>query len=222
MRKPVMVVKLGGSLLFNEKGPKMDYFKKIVPVLKTLRKENALILIVGMGKYLKNYVDCFSDMITNAQRECVNIDLLHGTADLFSFLIDGIVAKDMREMQNFRGLGKTIIMDPSMPGHSTDMDAAIAAEYFGANILVKITNIDGIYTGNPKKDKNAKKYERIKFEEIAEICSKQEFSPNVYGVLDYVASKIIARSGIKTIVINGTEPEKIIENIEKKNGTIIG
>lgn len=222
MRKPTMVMKLGGSLLFDEKGPKMDYFKRIVPVIKTLQEENDLILIVGMGKYLKSYVDRFKGMITNAQMECVSIDLLHGTADLFSFLLDGVVAREMREMHNLRRCGRTVVMDPSMPGYSTDMDAAIAAEYFGADMLVKLTNIDGIYTGNPKKDKNAKRYERIRFEDIAEICSKQEFSPNAYGVLDYVASKIIARSKVKTLVISGSNPDKITENIEKKNGTIIG
>jgi uridylate kinase len=52
------------------------------------------------------------------------------------------------------------------PFFTTDTAAALRAVEIGADVLLKGTRVDGVYTADPEKDKSAKKYESISFEEV--------------------------------------------------------
>ncbi len=52
------------------------------------------------------------------------------------------------------------------PYFSTDTAAALRAMEINADILLKATSVDGIYTADPKRDPTAKRYETISYEEI--------------------------------------------------------
>jgi len=54
------------------------------------------------------------------------------------------------------------------PFVTTDTAAALRASEIHANVLLKATNVDGVYTADPEKDKTATKYERISFTEAYE------------------------------------------------------
>jgi len=52
------------------------------------------------------------------------------------------------------------------PFVTTDTAAALRASEIGADLLLKATNVDGVYTGDPKMEPNAKRLKRISYEEI--------------------------------------------------------
>lgn len=52
------------------------------------------------------------------------------------------------------------------PYFTTDTAATLRAIEIEANVILKGTRVDGIYTADPEKDKNATKYDTIKFEEV--------------------------------------------------------
>ncbi len=54
------------------------------------------------------------------------------------------------------------------PYFTTDSAASIRAIEIGADVILKGTRVDGIYTADPEKDKNAVKYEMISFTEAYE------------------------------------------------------
>ncbi len=54
------------------------------------------------------------------------------------------------------------------PYFTTDTAAALRAIEIEANVILKGTRVDGIYTADPEKDSSAKKYDTIKFEELYE------------------------------------------------------
>ena len=64
------------------------------------------------------------------------------------------------------------------PYFTTDTAAAWRAIEIGADIVIKGTNVDGIYTADPKKDPNAKKFNQLSFQEVYE---------NKYSVMDLTA-----------------------------------
>ena len=64
------------------------------------------------------------------------------------------------------------------PYFTTDTAAALRAIEIGADIVIKGTNVDGIYTADPKKDPNAKKFNQLSFQEVYE---------NKYSVMDLTA-----------------------------------
>ena len=51
------------------------------------------------------------------------------------------------------------------PFFTTDTAAALRGAEIGAEIVLKATKVDGVYTADPKKDPNATRYQRISFDE---------------------------------------------------------
>jgi uridylate kinase len=52
------------------------------------------------------------------------------------------------------------------PYFTTDTCAALRATELNADVLLKATKVDGIYSADPKKDKNAKLYREISYEQV--------------------------------------------------------
>jgi uridylate kinase len=54
------------------------------------------------------------------------------------------------------------------PYFTTDTAATLRAIEIGADVILKGTRVDGIYTADPEKEKDAKKYDKISFTEVYE------------------------------------------------------
>jgi uridylate kinase len=54
------------------------------------------------------------------------------------------------------------------PFFTTDSAASLRALEIGAEVLLKATKVGGVYSGDPEKDPDAKRYERISFFEVLE------------------------------------------------------
>ena len=64
--------------------------------------------------------------------------------------------------------GRAIILAAGTgnPYFTTDTSAALRATEIMADVLLKATKVDGIYSADPKKDKNAKLYKQITYEQV--------------------------------------------------------
>ncbi|MCC7005322.1 MAG: UMP kinase [Ottowia sp.] len=64
--------------------------------------------------------------------------------------------------------GKAVIFAAGTgnPFFTTDTAAALRGAEMGAQIVLKATKVDGIYTADPKKDPSATRYETISFDEV--------------------------------------------------------
>jgi uridylate kinase len=54
------------------------------------------------------------------------------------------------------------------PFFTTDSAAALRAVEIGADVVLKATKVDGIYSADPRKDKGAKRYEHLTYDEVIE------------------------------------------------------
>ena len=63
--------------------------------------------------------------------------------------------------------GKVVIFAAGTgnPFFTTDTAAALRASEMGAEIVLKATKVDGVYTSDPKTDPGAKRYQRVSFDE---------------------------------------------------------
>ena len=52
------------------------------------------------------------------------------------------------------------------PFFTTDTAAALRAIEIGADVLIKATKVDGIYTADPVKDRSASRYERLSYDKV--------------------------------------------------------
>lgn len=99
------------------------------------------------------------------------------------------------------------------PFFTTDTAAALRAVEIGADVLLKGTKVDGIYTADPKKDPTAKKYETITFDEA--------YSKNLQ-VMDMTAFTMCKENELPIVVFdinNKTNLKNII--LGEKVGTLV-
>ena len=80
------------------------------------------------------------------------------------------------------------------PFFTTDTAAALRASEVGAEIVLKATKVDGVYTADPKKDPTAKRYDRLTFDEAIQrnlkvmdataltLCRDQKLPVNVFSI----------------------------------------
>ena len=73
-----------------------------------------------------------------------------------------------RQATAYMNAGKVVIFagGTGNPFFTTDSAAALRAAEIGADALLKGTQVDGVYSADPKKDPNAIRYERISHEEV--------------------------------------------------------
>ena len=126
------------------------------------------------------------------------------------------------ELGRFFASGKVVAMGGLQPGHSTNAVAAIAAETIKANLFLNATDVDGVYTADPSKDPTAKRLEEVNVNKLSEILARSEMSAGSYDLMDPIALRIIQRSRIPTIILNGRNITNVTKAIRReKTGTRI-
>ncbi|MBF0506613.1 MAG: UMP kinase [Nitrospirae bacterium] len=99
------------------------------------------------------------------------------------------------------------------PYFTTDTAAALRAMEIGAEIILKGTKVDGVYTADPMKDPDAKKYDRISYQDVLKYSLK---------VMDSTAITLCMDNNLPIIVFDLKKADNIKNLISgKKIGTMV-
>ncbi|MBQ1962428.1 MAG: UMP kinase, partial [Clostridia bacterium] len=99
------------------------------------------------------------------------------------------------------------------PFFSTDTAAALRAAEIGADVIFKATNVDGVYDSDPKKNPDAKKFDRLTH---MDVLQKE------LHVMDSTAASLCMDNGIKILVFNLDDPDNIVRAMTgDHNGTLV-
>jgi uridylate kinase len=99
------------------------------------------------------------------------------------------------------------------PYFSTDTAAALRAIQIKADVMIKATSVDGVYTADPKKDPNAKRYETISYRDVM----LEEL-----GVMDQTAVTLCKENRLPLIVLNIHEHGAVERAVRgERVGTIV-
>ena len=115
--------------------------------------------------------------------------------------------------------GKILIAAGWKPGFSSDYDAVILAERFNAKTVINLSNIEKVYTADPKKDPSARPLDRISWDDFRAMVG-DEWVPGKNVPFDPVASRHAQKIGVKVICAAG----KDLANLENiiRGGNFIG
>jgi len=91
------------------------------------------------------------------------------------------------------------------PFFSTDTAASLRAMEIKADILLKATSVDGIYTADPKKDASATKFQEISYTDIIRLNLK---------VMDTTAVSLCRDNNMPMMVFSMKEPGNIVRVIQ--------
>ena len=220
-----LVISLGGSLLTRQLTP--ENFKKYANVLKRLKSEgHKLVVVCGGGKVCREYRDVAKELGgDNVLLDWIGIEASHMNA----FTLIAALGKDahpmsLRTVKDVKKYfnKKILVCGGNLPSCSTGYDAALFAEAIKADLLIKASDVDGVYSADPDKDPNAKKFDRLTHDEFLKIILKNPQIPGEYRLFDLKATKLIKKNKIKTIFIDGNDPEEIVRSVQgKHHGTVI-
>jgi uridylate kinase len=91
------------------------------------------------------------------------------------------------------------------PFFSTDTTAALRANEIGAEVILKATKVDGIYTADPFKDPTAKKYDRIAYTEALSkrlsVMDSTAFSLCMDNKMPIIVFDMMKADNIKRVVL---------------------
>ncbi len=101
-----------------------------------------------------------------------------------------------------RGKGHVVIFSAGTgnPYFPTDSAAALRANEINADIVLKATRVDGIYSADPEKDPTATKYDQISFNEVITKGLK---------IMDQAAFALCAENNLPIIVFDINEPTNL-------------
>jgi uridylate kinase len=207
-----IVLSLGGSVLV----PSLEShnISAYAAVIQELGKRYQIFIVVGGGGEARRYIGVARSLgIDEAASDELGIAVTRINASLLAGALgDAVfpgVATSYQEAKMWGETGKIVVMGGITPAQTTDAVSAVLAEYVGAEVLINATSIDGIYSNDPKKHPDARRFERITPAELVEIVIRDRLDAGSNAVVDLVAAKVVQRSRIPLVVLDGRDPENL-------------
>lgn len=225
--KERVVVSVGGSLIVPDQID-IDFLKRFKAlILGKVQKGFTFSVIAGGGSTARHYQDA-ANKVTPLSKQDTDWIGIHSTrlnAQLLRNIFVGYAHQHVIK-------NPTIDIDTDdepitiaagwHPGNSTDYCAVLMAKNIGAQRLVNLSNIDYVYDSDPKKNKNAKKIEKISWTEFRKIIP-DHWDPGLSSPFDPVAAKEAESLGLEVAIINGAKLEEFSNYLDNKPfvGTVI-
>lgn len=207
------VLSVGGSMIAPEK-PDVEFLAAFVKMAKewlSADDSRRLILVAGGGAPARVYQGAYKDVCLatgqEAQNEAadwigvmatrINAQLLKAS---FGSLCKNDVVTNPTADISFKG--KVLVASGWKPGFSSDNDAVLLAEKFGADTVVNLSNIEKVYTDDPRKNPDAKPLDNISWADFRKMVG-DEWVPGKNVPFDPVASKKAAELGLAVICSAG-------------------
>ena len=226
------VLSVGGSIVAPEY-PDVEFVGKFAEMIKdylSSHKGDKLIFVVGGGGPARIYQKAFRDVTGTAPdagtdaADWIGIMATRLNAQFvkacFGDLCKEAVVTDPTQAKAFTG--SILLAAGWKPGFSTDNDAVLLAEKFGADTVVNLSNIEKVYTDDPRKNPDAKPLDNISWADFRKMVG-DEWTPGKNCPFDPIASQKAESMGLKVICAGGKNLDNIRAILEGKNyiGTTI-
>lgn len=228
MKKAPVIVSLGGSLIVPKTGIDTAFLRKFKAfIAKRVSKGERFVLICGGGSTARRYQEA-AKAVGHLSREDVDWIGIHSTRlnahllrTVFQKLAHPTVVKNPMAPPAFRE--PVLIAAGWKPGWSTDYCATLLASSLGATVVLNLSDIDHVYSADPRKDPKAQLLESIGWKAFRRLVGSR-WDPGANVPFDPVAAKAGERFGLKVKVIEGRSLDEIGKALDGKKfkGTVIG
>lgn len=226
-----ILLKISGEVLAGEQGHGFDFdvMNSICKEVKTLNDMGVEVgLVVGGGNFWRgrsgggmdrtraDHIGMLATVMNSLALadtlEHLGVDVRVQTAiEMRAFAEPYIRNRAVRHLEK----GRVCIFGAGTgnPFFSTDTCAALRAAEINAEVILKATNVDGVYDKDPNKFADAVKYDKVTHSEVLEKDLK---------VMDSTAASLCRDNGIKILVFNLSDPENIVKAVCGENiGTLV-
>jgi len=216
LKFPRVLLKLSGEALAGDKGFGFDFetVRRLAGEVKEVVALGAQVgIVIGGGNFVRgavlsaegmdrvsaDYMGMLGTVINGLALqnvlEALEVDTRVMTAMRMEELAEPYIRRRaLRHLEK----GRTVIFagGTGNPYFSTDTAAVLRGIQMKADVVIKATTVDGIYTADPKRDKQAKKYDRISYRDVMVEELK---------VMDQTAITLCKENDVPLIVLNINE-----------------
>ncbi len=208
-----MVVSVGGSVLVPS--VEADRVAEHAAVLESLASEGRTLgAVVGGGTTARDYIGVARDLGANEMvLDEVGIAATRLNARLLIAALGETATPSPPADYEAAGAamrrGDLPVMGGVTPAQTTDAVAAALAEYTNADLLVYATSVPGVFDADPEEDAAARKFDSLTPGELVNVITDLQMNAGASAPVDLIAAKVIERAGLRTVVIDGTDPDRV-------------
>lgn len=226
-----IILKISGEgLKSNNEQVSSERLNMVLKLVSILKENNHKVgIVVGGGNFFRGRDH--GDMDTVTADTIGMLGTVMNALYMKDYLVSNGISSEVSTPFSFPGLledytndnfkemfdtGKVIIFGGGVgkSGYSTDSGTILATSIVDADLIIKLTNVDGVYSDDPKINKDATKFDTLTYDEVLN---------NGYGVMDAFAIEECKNKNIKILVMDFNKYNEINDYFEGKNiGTIIG
>jgi uridylate kinase len=204
-----VVISLGGSVLVP--AIEANRCREYAAVLSEIGSRLRLYVVVGGGGEARRCISAARELgADEGSADEIGIEVTRLNASLLIATLGDsaypLVPLTHHEARAAGEGGRIVVMGGITPGQTTDAVAAVLAEEVRADLLVNLTAIDGVYSADPAKDKEAVRYRFLTPEKLLGIVREGSLAAGSNTVMDMVAAAVVVRSRIPLIVMDGRDP----------------
>mgnify|MGYP000258734957 CR=1 FL=1 len=226
----IKVLSVGGSIIAPQEVDTSflhSFYQAMHSYLEADQKRK-LVFVTGGGAPARTYQRAYREIVEvpeDEEQDWIGIEATRLNARLlkgiFSHYCRQEVVSDPTAVSQFPG--RVMVASGWKPGFSTDNDAVLLAEKFGADTVVNLSNIEKIYTADPKEDPGAEPIDAISWADFRSMVG-DEWTPGRNLPFDPVAAKRGERIGLRVVCAGGRDIENIRAILEDRSftGSVIG
>lgn len=226
----ITVISLGGSIIAPN-DIDIPFVTAFSDVLRRFLNEDPArktILIVGGGGPARSYQQAYRTLVSNpkdSDQDWIGIMATRLNAELVRAVFEDDCSTPVvtDPTADFAFSGRILVAAGWKPGFSTDFDAVMLAERFGARRIINLSNIDKVYSADPKLDPTAVPIDHISWDDFTTLVGTA-WSPGKNTPFDPIATQKASELDLQVIAAGGRD----LANIEKVlrgqefSGTTIG
>lgn len=235
-----IVLKIGGSLLSPSAEKMFDfrYALQLRELFSQYRGRYRFWVAVG-GGYLNRYYQKLAKEHGEGQTidlHKIGVSATNLNAEIFHGLLDNLCRLEVLRYQQYEefmqqgisalpaDLGNVVIVGGAKPGQSNDWNALQLALKLGANQVIDVKNVDGVYTADPKANPEAKFISQLSWAEYLNVIGNPtEHAPGAHYPVDPVTAREAQKADVKYIIIGGGDLDNLSRAVagQEFHGSII-
>lgn len=201
-----LVISLGGSLIVPDEID-FRFLEKFRRAILKYAKTYRFVIVCGGGSIARKYISALKEQgISEKLQGMAGISVTRLNARFMTYFFgkdaNQGIPHNMKQVANLLKKNKVVFCG-ALRYHTKETSDATSAKI--ANFLntefINLTNVSGLYTSNPFKNKNARFIPKIGWKDFYKRASKLKYKPGQHFVLDQNAAKIIMNHKIKTYIL---------------------
>ncbi|RNJ27180.1 UMP kinase [Halosegnis longus] len=214
-----VVVSVGGSVLVPD--PATNRVAEYAAVIEGLVESgHEIAAVVGGGGVAREYIGAAREVGANeSELDQLGIAVTRLNSKLLLAALDesitaSVVPENYEQARTDVQRGDVTVMGGVVPAQTTDAVAAVLAEYVDADRLVFATSVPGVFTADPNEVEDAERHDVLTASELVDTVASMEMTAGASAPVDLLATKVIQRAGLETVVLDGADPTRVTDAVE--------